>query len=109
MLMYGVARQRNSHGVQPTNADTLLSLGIELLFAIVFLRAVREYARHRDPINRDVILVFSAMAALFVAQIVRIASGIPQGRTGSGPGSIILAATSGVAIVLLLLQPLLTL
>jgi signal transduction histidine kinase/DNA-binding response OmpR family regulator len=96
-------------GVQPTNTDTLLSLVIELLFAAVFLRAVLEYSRHRDPINRDVILVFSAMAALFVAQIVRIATGVPQGSTGSGPTSVVLTATGVVAIILLLLQPLLTL
>jgi signal transduction histidine kinase/CheY-like chemotaxis protein len=104
-----VARGIARNGVLPTNADTLLTLVIELLFAVVFLRAVLEYARHRDPINRDVILVFSGLAAIFVAQIVRLATGIPQGSQGSGVTGGVLMGISIVAIVLLLLQPLLTL
>ena len=96
-------------GVQPTNTDTLLTLVIELLFAVVFVRAGVEYLRRRDPINRDVILVFSGLAAIFVAQIVRLVAAVPQGSQGSGATAVVLGGISVVAIVLLLLQPVLTL
>src|SRR5436309_3224393 len=53
-----------------TDPNALITLGIELLFAIVFLRALITYLRDRDPLSRDITLVFSAMAALFVLQLV---------------------------------------
>jgi signal transduction histidine kinase/CheY-like chemotaxis protein len=107
--MYGGSRNPTKRGVQPTNADILLTLVIEVLFAVVFLRAALEYVRHRDPINRDVILVFSAMAALFVVQIVRLIANIPQGSQGTGAIGAVLTALGLIAVVLLVLQPLLTL
>jgi signal transduction histidine kinase/CheY-like chemotaxis protein len=105
--MYGGTRRLDRSWSSST--DTALTLGIELLFAVVFVQAVVVYARHRDPINRDVILVFSAMAALFFAQIIRLAAGLPSGSQGTGATAVILGGVSLVAIVLLLLQPLLTL
>jgi signal transduction histidine kinase/DNA-binding response OmpR family regulator len=75
----------------------LITLGIELLFAIVFLRALVAYLRDRDPLSRDVTLVFSAMAALFVLQLVTQVLGTLPPIVGS------------VAIALLFAQPFLTL
>jgi signal transduction histidine kinase/CheY-like chemotaxis protein len=103
------AAPRPQHGVQPTNTDTLLTLVTELLFAVVFVQAVLEYVRRRDPINRDVIFVFSGLAAIFVMQIVRFVAGIPSGSQGTGATAVVLGGITIVALVLLLLQPLLTL
>ena len=38
---------------------------IEALFVLVFIRALAAYATRRDPVQRDVMFVFSAMALLF--------------------------------------------
>ena len=73
------------------------------------MQAVLEYLRRRDPINRNVIFVFSGLAAIFVAQIVRLAAGVPTGSQATGAIGVVLGGISVVAIVLLLLQPLLTL
>ena len=53
--------------------------------------------------------MFSGLAAIFVAQIVRLIAGIPQGSQGSGATGLVLGGISVVALVLLLLQPLFTL
>src|SRR6059058_2766363 len=55
------------------------------------------YLRHRDRLQRDVMLVFAAMAVLFVLEIVKRVFGEPPMAVGS------------VAVVLLLAQPYLTL
>src|SRR5439155_12754497 len=55
------------------------------------------YLRDRDPLSRDITLVFSAMAALFVLQLVGQVIGPPPPTLGL------------VAFALLLAQPLLTL
>nr|MBA2556170.1 HAMP domain-containing histidine kinase [Chloroflexota bacterium] len=39
---------------------------------LVFLRALISYLRDRDPLGRDVMLVFSALASLFVLQVLRL-------------------------------------
>jgi signal transduction histidine kinase/DNA-binding response OmpR family regulator len=44
---------------------------IEALFVLVFLRTLVAYLARRDPLQRDVTLVFSAMAVLFVIALVR--------------------------------------
>jgi signal transduction histidine kinase/CheY-like chemotaxis protein len=77
--------------------DALLTLLIELLFAAVFVAALLTFLRHRDPLSRDLMLVFSALAVLFVLDIVR--------RLGLQPPAIVNSA----AIALLLAQPFLTL
>jgi len=44
---------------------------IEALFMLVFIRALAAYLTRRDPLQRDVTLVFTAMAVLFVRALVR--------------------------------------
>jgi hypothetical protein len=70
---------------------------IEALFVLVFIRTLVAYLAKRDPLQRDVTLVFSAIAALFVTALVRkFVPSVP-----------VLFDTLGSA--LLLAQPLLTL
>src|SRR5439155_8562730 len=61
------------------------------------LRALLAYVRHRDPLQRDVTLVFTATAVLFVLEVWRHLVGPP-------PRPVLVAGT-----VLLLAQPYLTL
>jgi len=75
----------------------ILALTIELLFALVFLRALVSSARGRDPLGRDVMLVFSAMAGLFMVEVAERILGEPPGLIRS------------LASLLLLAQPYLTL
>ncbi|OLB79379.1 MAG: hypothetical protein AUI14_10500 [Actinobacteria bacterium 13_2_20CM_2_71_6] len=70
---------------------------IEALFVLVFVRALAAYVVRRDPLQRDVTLVFTAMAVLFVIALVR--TFIPH-----APRLVDIVAT-----VLLLAQPYLTL
>ncbi len=70
---------------------------IEALFVLVFVRALAAYAARRDPVQRDVMLVFSAIAVLFVIGVVRKL--VP-----STPG-----VFNTLASALLLAQPFLTL
>src|SRR2546423_13575167 len=44
---------------------------IEALFVLVFVRTLVAYLARRDPLQRDVTLVFGAMAVLFVIGLVR--------------------------------------
>jgi signal transduction histidine kinase/CheY-like chemotaxis protein len=67
------------------------------VFALVFARALLEFVRRPDPLSRDVVLVFSAMAALFVVEVIRRTIGEPPPWLASA------------SIVLLLGQPFLTL
>jgi len=75
----------------------LLTLTVELPFALVFLRALASYVRQRDPLGRDVTLVFSAMAALFVLKVTQEIFGEPP------------VLVRNLAALLLLAQPYLTL
>jgi signal transduction histidine kinase/DNA-binding response OmpR family regulator len=77
--------------------DGLLTLAIELLFAAVFVAALVTFLRHRDPLSRDLMLVFSALAVLFVLEVVR--------RLGMQAPPVVTMA----AAALLLAQPYLTL
>ncbi len=53
----------------------LLTFALEALFALVFLWALATWWRRRDALSLDVVLVFSAMAALFVLGVVRLLVG----------------------------------
>src|SRR6266705_1058923 len=70
---------------------------VEALFALVFIRALSAYAIRRDPLQRDVTLVFTAMAVLIVVGLLR--------RYLPAPAPVIDKVTSA----LLLAQPYLTL
>jgi signal transduction histidine kinase/CheY-like chemotaxis protein len=74
-----------------------LTLALEIVFALVFARALVEFIRRPDPLARDVVLVFSAMASIFVLEIIRRTIGPPPGFVSSA------------SILLLLGQPFLTL
>jgi signal transduction histidine kinase/CheY-like chemotaxis protein len=79
------------------NINDLLTIAIELLFALIFLRALVTYVRSRDPLSRDVMLVFSILAVVFVLEVAeRVGLEIPS-------------AVSRITAVLILLQPYLTL
>jgi len=74
-----------------------LTFALEALFAIVFLWALGTWWRRRDALSLDIVLVFSAMAAIFALGLVRVVIGPPPPIVG------------GLAIVLLLGQPAFTL
>ena len=75
---------------------TPLTFALEALFALVFLWALGTWWRRRDALSLDVVLVFSAMAALFALGLVRQLVGPPPPIVG------------GIAVMLLLGQPVLT-
>ena len=75
----------------------MATLVVEVAFALVFCQALVAYARGRDPLQRDVMLVFTAMATIFGLEVWRRALGPPPAWVG------------GISSVLLLAQPYLTL
>src|SRR3954452_12380547 len=77
--------------------SALVLLAAELTFAVLFLRALAGYLRHRDPLQRDVTLVFLPCTLIFVIDIARRLNG------GSLPVWIGITATA-----VLLAQPYLT-
>jgi signal transduction histidine kinase/DNA-binding response OmpR family regulator len=77
--------------------DTTITLAIELLFALVFLGTLIDFARRRDPLSSDLVAIFGAVAALFIIQFVGIVFGSTPPWLAAGSAALILA------------QPLLTL
>lgn len=73
------------------------TLVAEVLFVLLFIATFVEFVRHRDPVRRDIMLVFSGLALLLVAG---------AWKTISGETPLVLAVVGGV---LLLLQPVFTL
>src|SRR3954470_22921717 len=49
----------------------LVLLAAEFTFAVLFLRALVGYLRRRDPLQRDVTLVFAPCTVLFCVDIAR--------------------------------------
>lgn len=74
-----------------------ITLLIELLFAILFAVTAWRAVRSRDPLARDLALVFSGFAGLFVIELITRTIGKPP------------AVVSAAAVVLLLIQPVFTL
>lgn len=66
-----------------------LTLVVEALFAAVFLRMLAGYLRRRDGLHRDVVVMFSALAVLFVLAVLRQLVG-EQPRVVSVAGSVLL-------------------
>jgi signal transduction histidine kinase/CheY-like chemotaxis protein len=84
--------------MQAESAGTLwMTLALEALFAAVFVRVLVGYLRRRDALQRDVVLMFSALAVLFALAVLRQVAGEP-------PRLVTVAASA-----LLLGQPFLTL
>ncbi|MEV6851657.1 response regulator [Actinoplanes sp. NPDC051411] len=59
----------------PIGWSALVLLAAELTFTVLFLRALGGYLRKRDPMWRDVTLVFLPCTALFGVDLARRASG----------------------------------
>jgi signal transduction histidine kinase/CheY-like chemotaxis protein len=76
------------------------SLAIEVVFGVVFLATLATYLRRRDPLSRDVMLVFASLVIVFATGIVGDAFG------EESPVTIAFGALGGV---LLFAQPLLVL
>jgi signal transduction histidine kinase/CheY-like chemotaxis protein len=55
--------------------STVLDLGLQFLFVLVFIRVLVAYLRSRDPLQGSLALIFSAMTMLFVLSLVRLAVG----------------------------------
>jgi signal transduction histidine kinase/DNA-binding response OmpR family regulator len=75
----------------------LVLLAAEFTFAVLFLRALLGYLRRRDPLQRDVTLVFAPCTILFGVDVVRLLNGGPA-QAWVGP----------VTMTVLLAQPYVT-
>ncbi len=75
----------------------VVTLVVEVCFAVVFGQALAAYLRRRDALQRDVMWVFTAMAVIFALDVWRRVAGPPP------------TWVSGASAVLLLAQPFLTL
>jgi signal transduction histidine kinase/CheY-like chemotaxis protein len=68
----------------------MLVLLVEALFALVFGWALVSYLRRRDPLLRDVTLVFAAVAVLFVLALVRELAGEPPRLVSASASALLL-------------------
>ncbi len=75
----------------------MLTLIAEILFAVIFFRALVIYLRDRDPLQRDVALIFLPPMAIFVNSVYRQLVGHPN------------PIASAIATTFILAQPYLTL
>jgi signal transduction histidine kinase/CheY-like chemotaxis protein len=71
--------------------DTAITIAIELLFALVFVVSLVDYLRRRDPLSRDLVAVFGAVAALFVVQFVGLIFGSTPPWLAAASAALILA------------------
>ncbi|MEV6595308.1 response regulator [Actinoplanes sp. NPDC051346] len=53
------------------NWSALITLATEFTFVVLFVRALRGYLRRRDPLQRDVTLVFAPCTLLFCIDVIR--------------------------------------
>jgi signal transduction histidine kinase len=77
----------------------MITLIIEALYALVFAHSLVTYVRRRDPVQRDLTLVFAPLTSLLLLEVV---------RRGLGRAELPLALEY-VGLTLLLAQPYLTL
>ena len=77
--------------------SSLVLLAAEFTFAVLFLRALLGYLRRRDPLQRDVTLVFAPCTLLFCVDVAR------RLNDGAMAGWI-----SSITLTVLLAQPYLT-
>jgi signal transduction histidine kinase len=76
----------------------MIDLIIEAFFALVFLRSFVTYLRHRDPMGRDLTLVFAPFTLLLALEVVRRVQGAAE----------LPVLVGYVAVTALLAQPYLT-
>jgi signal transduction histidine kinase/CheY-like chemotaxis protein len=55
--------------------DTAITILMELLFGVVFVAVLLAYARRRDALSRDLVLVFGSVASIFVVQLIGLIFG----------------------------------
>src|SRR5882724_6405983 len=77
----------------------MVTLIIEALYALVFLHSLTTFLLRRDPVRRDLTLVFVPLTSLLVLELVRRALGVAE----------LPLALAYAAVTLLLAQPYLTL
>jgi signal transduction histidine kinase/DNA-binding response OmpR family regulator len=77
--------------------SSLVLLAAEFTFAVLFLRALLGYLRRRDPLQRDVALVFTPCMVLFCVDVARRLSEEP-----------LPVAISRITLTVLMAQPYLT-
>jgi signal transduction histidine kinase/CheY-like chemotaxis protein len=71
--------------------DTAINVLIEGLFAVVFVAVLLDYVRRRDPLSRDLVLVFGSVASIFVVQLIGLVLGTPPVWLSVASGLLILA------------------
>jgi signal transduction histidine kinase len=76
----------------------MVTLVIEAFYAVVFLQSFVIYLRHRDPVQRDLLLVFVPVTLLLVLEIARRVLGVAE----------LPPAVSYLGVTALLAQPYLT-
>ncbi len=80
----------------------LISLIIEFPFALLFGVAVWSWRRHHDRLGRDLALVFSGFATLFVVELLTLALGKSPVVTGVGlVGAVLLLAEPAFTLKLI--------
>jgi len=77
----------------------MVTLLIEFFYALVFLQALTAYVGRRDPVQRDLTLVFAPLTSLLVLEVIRRVQGAAE----------LPPAVNYAAVTLLLAQPYLTL
>jgi signal transduction histidine kinase/CheY-like chemotaxis protein len=75
-------------------SNQLFALLVEAIFTVVFVGALADYGRRRDPVSRDVALTFSPFVALLLLTVWRPAFGTPP------------VAVSLISLALFFAQPL---
>ncbi|MEU8234117.1 PAS domain S-box protein [Actinoplanes sp. NPDC048967] len=55
----------------------MAALAVTAVFVLIFLRAAVGYARRRDPLLRDVMLIFASVGMLFVLGVLTLIMGEP--------------------------------
>ncbi len=55
----------------------MAALAITALYALIFTWVAVRYLQRRDPLLRDVMLIFASVASLFVLGAVRLLAGAP--------------------------------
>jgi signal transduction histidine kinase/CheY-like chemotaxis protein len=71
--------------------ETAVTILIEALFTLVFLGVLIDYLRDRDPLTRDVVLVFGSVAGLFAVQFIGVVFGSTPAWLGAASALLILA------------------
>jgi signal transduction histidine kinase/DNA-binding response OmpR family regulator len=75
-----------------TDWSSLFLLAAEVPFAVLFLRALLSYLSERDPLQRDVLLVFTPCAVLFVVDLANeLTEGTPPSWQTQATQALLLA------------------